>query len=358
MAIEKTEIESILYRMKNLDREYEAIREIISGERQYYTNDLRTMSGKYLKSSLDKSIKELLYCLEDYKTYDYNRTYSAKQKRVKLTDREKEFYTAYFYLQLGMATYQDEDRPYRRKWTEPSTWGALLERIKEEAGYRKQGEIDRDLLYYDMINNLEYVNDIPYVPEGIFLDMWHSYGDVTGGSVTEIISDEERKEAAKLMTKEEHYNLDHPDKYEEKIKKEYDEIQDEEMKRDQAELEEEFREIEELDLASILAGPAEGDDSDAASSGYGERPNEWMRYFSDKERYMESCRIVHSGFCDDNAHGNIRAEATNAVILYMYKHGISKWRDESYFTVYAYLRKSRKACSINLRHEGGRDGIV
>ena len=47
MKIKRTEIESMLYRMGRLDRICEDLRDVISGEGKYYTDDIRTEKGRY-----------------------------------------------------------------------------------------------------------------------------------------------------------------------------------------------------------------------------------------------------------------------------------------------------------------------
>lgn len=69
---------------------------------------------------------------------------------------------------------------------------------------------------------------------------------------------------------------------------------------------------------------------------------EWNMYFSDRDRFVESCKVVRRMYRNKKAHGDLKDEIPAAVILYLHKNGISKWDDESFFTSYAHLDKAIK----------------
>ena len=356
MKIKRTEIESMLYRMGRLDRICEDLRDVISGEGQYYTDDIRTEKGRYSSRKLDRMIKDLLVCLEDYKTYQHNREFKKKETHISLSEKQKSFYEAYFYLQLGFATY--DNSVYGQKWREPATWGALLERIEGDAKYSSLAEIDRSLLYYqlesealsgDKFQGYFYHENIP---DGIFLDILFSYDLITEGIVTELIGEGDRKEALKIMTEEQRSNMKHPDKLRKELEadiRKQEEIDDWFAERELTD--EDWEAINELSMyqdtlepAYLLGIPEPWERIDPTADEYGKTMVEWEKFFADEDRYKKSCKVVRELFCDNGAHGNIRMEAVHAVKLYMFRNRISRWNDDVYFTAYAYLRKALKTC--------------
>ncbi len=356
MEVKKTEIESMLYRMGRLDRIQEDLKDVISGEGKYYTDDIRTKNGRYSSKKLDRMIHDLLVCLEDYKTYQHNREFKKKETHVRISKKEKAFYEAYFYLQLGFATY--DNSIYEQKWREPATWGALLERIEKDAKYASLAEIDRSLLYYQleidagMDDGFQGFFRHEYVPDGIFLDMSHSYDLVTEGTVTEIISEDDRKKAVKIMTSEQRANMKDPDKLAKKLGEEcrkQEEIDDWFAERELTD--EDWEAInalswyeEQLEPAYLLGIPEPWERDDPTADQYGKNAGEWEKFFKDEDKYKKSCETVREFFCDNGAHGNIRSEAAHAVKLYMFKNGISKWNDDVFFTAYSYVKKALRTC--------------
>lgn len=332
MEEDRITIESLLYRIRKLDEKYEQLKWLVSGTEGSYIDSLLTQKGNISRKALNQMIEELISCLEDYRSYKLARQkgFGVQMEPYHLTDKESTFYRSYLYLLLGL-TLQQNSGPMTR-WCKPGTWDALIERVSYPMTYQAMAEIDRDLI--NMTELGVPLGNCPFrIPEGLFYDILCAYKDVTGKDFIANITELEREAAYKLMTDEEQYLITHPHERENREREENDTI--EQLSKElgyvgpEEELspEEMYGDIDDLYI-----------DDDGSTDG-------WFKFFADdKERFVESCAVVRKQYCDNPAHGELKDEITTAIQFYLYRHDLSKWKDDdSFFAVYTYMNKALKA---------------
>ena len=329
----RMDIESLLYRTGKLDAKYAELKHLVSGTGEDYTHLLKTKTGKYSSRSLNRMIDDLTDCLAEYRSYlaAVRKSHQAKMEKTVLSDDDNEFYKAYFYLMLGLATYEHTGHYTRNE--KPGTWDALLERVSEPVEYSSPAELDSDLILYDL-------QGLPplRVPSGLFYDICDSYRTVSGEDFSSLLSEKEIRAAKKLMTKEELYYAGNPEK------KQQEDIGDlAEMTIDP-----DFAE----ELSVFIEEAIKEDDHLTVDNSSSE--NDWAIFFADKKRFQDSCLTVKSGILRRIKKSYaFRKEIEMAVKLYLWNNKISKIADDSFFTVYIYLERAKKAAensiSENLR---------
>ena len=146
----RIEIESLIYRTEKLEEEYAEIRHLVSGTGEDYTHLLRTKTGKYSSKSVNHLINDLIGCLAEYRSYieAVRNGHKAKMVKYTISDGDKKFYEAYFYLMLGLATYDNSG--FYTRYHKPGTWDALLDRVSEPVEYQSQAELDADLILFEI----------------------------------------------------------------------------------------------------------------------------------------------------------------------------------------------------------------
>ena len=355
----KSEIETLVYRKKKLDAKYKAIKDLVSGTRRSYLNDIETGKGNISKKKLDEVINGIIYGIRDYRAYGkyLEGQFKKDLEGFEISPKDKEFYEAYIYLILGFATY-DNTGFYTRYGT-PGTWDAVFDRLKENVGYTGVHEIDRDILLYDLYNESGSEAGIAiswnHIPDGIFYDMACAFKDITGSSWKDIITNSDRKKAKSCMSDEEAYYISHPDKYikdcraeEEMISSEYAGsliIPDEEIAEEHERLDKWFAGLDEYQRGLLIYDHDPLDDfSEPPASELGASPENWNRFFADKDRFVEACKKVRKLYCEIKEDADIEAETRMGIELYLNRQGMATWTDDaSYFTAYTYMNKALKA---------------
>lgn len=355
----KTEIETLVYRKKKLDAKYKAIKNLVSGSRRSYLNDIATKTGNISKKKLEEMTDGIICGIRDYRAYGkyLEGEFKKDLEGLELSLKDRDFYTAYIYLILGFATY-DNTGFYTRYGT-PGTWDAVFDRLKEDVGYTGLHEIDRDMLLYDLYNESGSEAGIAiswnHIPDGIFYDMACAFKDITGSSWKDIITNSDRKKAESCMSDEEAYYISHPDKYikdcraeEEMIASEYAGsliIPDEEIAEEHERLDKWFAGLDDYQRGLLIYDHDPLDDfSEPPASELGVSANNWKKFFTDKDRFIEACKKVRKLYCEIKEDADIEAETRMGIELYLNRQGMATWTDDtSYFTAYAYMNKALKA---------------
>lgn len=341
MDQKRIDIESLLYRSEKLDGKYTEIRHLISGTGEDYTHLLKTRTGKYSSISVSRMVDDLTGCLAEYRSYEaaVRKSHQAKMEKMILSDEDRKFYEAFFYLMLGLATY--DNTGFYTRCCRPGTWDALLDRINEPVEYASNAELDSDLILFD-IQGLEPLR----VPSGIFVDICNAFVQVTGKDFSSLLSGKERKAAFKHMTKEEIRYAEDPEK---KLEDDISFLEKANLNEDKQILEAEFASVEKAlrEDPDIIEDPLSGEDP----AGYHKTSaDNWTEYFTDKNRFRESCLTVKNGILEKVKKGYaFRKEIGMAVKLYLFHNNISKITDDdSFFTVYIYLERAKKAAENSI----------
>lgn len=338
MDKKKLEIESLFYRMRKMDAKYYELKNLISGNGKSYEELLKTKSGKYSSKQISLMVNDLVDCLKEYRMYtdSVQRGHLAEMENINFSEEDLEFYEAYFYLMLGIATHDNSYWTLTR-YCVPGTWGALLERVDEEMEYVSEAEIDADLLVFSLPGLDQRI------PAGFFTDMYMAYESVTDENLTDLLSEEARKAACKLLTKQEISYLKNPQKKLEDEQKEQEELN--KLMEDPDFWPDDFEPLTDEEYEEVMEADAEN-----YWEGFDTTPDKWSEYFRDKEKFKQSCLTVKNGIAKRIDKGNeFRKEIRMAVELYLWKKGISEMSDDDKFTVvYAYLNKAVKASEIKL----------
>ncbi len=334
MDQKRTDIESLMYRTGKLEEKYTELIHLVSGTGVDYTHLLKTKTGKYSSRAVSRMVNDLISCLEEYRSYmaTTGKGYTAKMEKYKLPDEDRGFYESYFYLMLGLSTY-DNTGFYTRSF-KPGTWDALLERVSEPVEYLSQADLDSDLILFD-IEALEKLR----IPSGLFADLCSAYNIIMADDLSSLISDKERKAAYKLMTAEEIYYAKNPEK---KLQDDMSSLQNANKDTDQQFWEEVAASLEKALKEEDRTGEDKLSVEDPAED-HKTSENNWAEFFADGKRFKESCMAVRSGIPDKTRkYGSFRNGIKNAVYLYLWKNNISLiCDDDSFYTVYAYLNKAR-----------------
>lgn len=356
MADSKQAVETLIYRRNRLDWKYEQIKKLLAGSDESFRDLIVTRTGKYSKAKIKKLVNDMIESLKEYRSYNEadRSVYGNKiMKTVTLSKEEQSFYEAFFRMMTGLALYNPNGPDAKR--SAPGTWNAIIERIEWSPWYRESAEIYRDMICYFSITCYLLNNYTLRIPEGICYDIMCAYSAVTGRLITELIPDADRKHAFRLMTDREVKLLDmerkHPGTIKEIAKKAEEENNAiiEELLNDMDEPfiydDEDYfdpSEMNAVEMDDFLESISYFDDDD-------ENEAEWERYFSDKELFINDCRILLDKMPDMLQNHNLRDEALNAVYLYLAKNGITGWlNDDEYFTVYTYLNKTLKASKSHM----------
>ncbi len=199
--MDKTAIETLIYRRQRLDAKYEQIKDLLSGSDKSFVELISTASGKYSKARINRLVDELVERLKDYRSYrkTFEQPFGSEMKPVTLSAKEQAFYKAYFRTMIGLALYNNDGPD--GKMSPPGTWNALIERLTALPVYNETAEIYRDIICYDKIG---FLNDYPSrIPHGVIYDMWSAFETVTDEYFCDHISASGKKRAFELMTKEE-----------------------------------------------------------------------------------------------------------------------------------------------------------
>lgn len=336
MDQQRIEIESLIYRTEKLEEKYAEIRHLVSGTGEDYTHLLRTKTGKYSSKSVNHLINDLIGCLAEYRSYmeAVRNGHKAKMVKYTISDGDKKFYEAYFYLMLGLATYDNSG--FYTRYHKPGTWDALLDRVSEPVEYQSQAELDADLILFD-IEALEKLR----IPSGLFTDICNAYNNITDDDFSSLLSDKERKAAYKLMTKEELHYAKNPGR---KIADDTSDLENAKRNEDKDILAREFAELEKILKENPYAYAEDPLDDEDIADNHKTSVNNWNEYFTDRERFQDSCLTVKAGILDRIKKGyTFRKEIETSVKLYLAKNGFSKIADDDcFYTVYAYLNKARR----------------
>ncbi|MBR4767721.1 MAG: hypothetical protein IK088_01970, partial [Lachnospiraceae bacterium] len=201
MDEKKAAIESLIYRGQRLDAKYEQIRNLLSGSDASFTYLIKTSSGRYSRTKIDKLIKDLVESLKEYRSYReaQKRSISAKMEPVTLKKKEQDFFEAYFHMMIGLSLYNNDGPDAKLK--APGTWSAIRERIEAIPTYKKRAKLYRDMICFE---NIGYLDGYPTRHlRGFFYDLSDVYERLTGEYLSDLITGTDRKEAFALMTKEE-----------------------------------------------------------------------------------------------------------------------------------------------------------
>lgn len=352
----KTAIETLVYRRNRLDWKYEQIKSLLAGSDESFKETILTNAGRYSKVKINKLVSELTECLKEYRSYRMAGTSMFGNKLmnpVKLTKKEQSFYEAYFRMITGLALYNPNGPEGKRSAS--GTWNAIIERIEMSPDYQETAELYRDIICYFNITYYSLGGYTFRIPEGFCYDLICAYSAVTGKLISELFTDEGKKKAFSLMTDKERKILEkekkHPGTIAEmaRIEQEENDAAMEEWLNESEEYyvydeEEPYEpsEMDEIEQEEFLDSITYSEDDD-------EVENEWIRYFSDKELFVNDCRILLEQSPDMYTDHNLRDEALNAVYLYLAKNGITGWLDDyDYFTVYTYLNKTLKASRMQM----------
>lgn len=341
MDQQRIEIESLLYRTEKLEAKYAEIRHLVSGTGEDYTHLLKTKTGRYSSKAVNRMVNDLIECLAGYRSYNkaVRKSHRAKMEKITLSDEDRRFYEAYFYLMLGLATY--DNTGFHTRYYKPGTWDALLDRVSEPVEYLSQAELDADLILFD-IEALEKLR----IPCGLFVDICTAYNDIMDDDFSSLLSDKERRAAYKLMTKEELHYAKNPDK---KISDDERDLQDASADAGQ----QFWEEISESIAKALKEEQSEQEDDppsvDDLADEYNASIKDWESFFTDKERFRGSCLTVKAGITERTGKWyTFKKEIETAVHLYLANNGISKIADDSFYTVYIYLERAREAAENNI----------
>lgn len=367
----KSEIETLVYRKKKLDAKYNAIKDLVSGTRRSYLNDIATKTGNISKKKLEEMTDGIICGIRDYRAYGKYRDGEFKKdlEGFEISQKDKEFYEAYIYLMLGFATY-DNTGFYTRYGT-PGTWDAVFDRLKEEVGYTGVHEIDRDMLLYELYTEPEAEAGIAiswnHIPDGVFYDMACAFNGITGSTWKEIITSSDRKKARDCMSDEESYYISHPDRYikdceaeEAMIESEnagLPPIPDEEDADAHARFEKWYAGLDDYQRGLLIFDHDPLDDfSEPPASELGVSAKNWKKFFTDKDRFIEACKKVRKLYCEIKEDADIEAETRMGIELYLNRQGMATWTDDSsYFTAYTYMNKALKASQKAMTKTGPSD---
>ncbi len=371
MNKEHLDIESMLYRMEKLDKKMEDYKNLVSGMKKSFLPAIVKRRGHFSDYAIEKLVNELVEGIADSRFY-FDKTYNPYRtpvERKPLTDEERKFYSAYFYLLIGTALHYKTDVHFFDKLPDfnPGTWGALLERANEEISYSSKAELDRDLLVFSLPGLHEKT------PAGLFDDVANAYLHLTGKDYSSVISDEDREAAKKLMSEADVFYLGNPEakleeemeefEYQQKAMQEYmnsdDYWEDEEY---YSNLDDNY-DNEDDDEPDELGETDESGDSDAsgesgasAASRFREndpdliRTNDnepdkiWEYFFRDRDSFVKNCKILREGMDTVKTGSLFTKQIDMSIRLYMWRNGISQFSDDDrYFTMIAYMNKIIKA---------------
>jgi len=340
----RIDIESLLYRTEKLEEKCAEIRHLVSGTGEDYTHLLRTKTGRFSSKSVNRLVNDLIGCLAEYRSYmeAVRKGHQARMEKMSLSDEDKEFYEAYFYLMLGLATY--DNTGFYTRYYKPGTWDALLDRVSEPVEYASQAELDADLILFD-IEALDKLR----IPAGLFTDICNAFSNITGDDFSSLLSDKERRAAYRLMTKEELYYAKNPGR---KIEDDTSDLEDAKKNEDKDILAKEFAELEKILKENPHADVEDPLDDEDVAGNHKTSVNSWNEFFTDRERFEANCLTVKAGILDRIKKGyTFRKEIGMAVNIYLLNNGISKITDDSFYTVYIYLERARKAAESNLSND-------
>ena len=347
----KTAIETLVYRRDRLDWKYEQIKSLLAGSDESFKEMILTNTGRYSKPKINKLVGDLIECLKEYRSYKIS-TWSVLgnkiMKSVSLTEKEQIFYESFFRVITGLALYNPNAPEGKRSAS--GTWNAIIERMEMSPGYTDPAELYRDIICYFNITYYMLRDYTFRIPEGFCYDLMCAYYAVTGNYISDLMTDADHKKAFAVMTDKERKLLEKEEKHPGTIA----EMARKEQEENDAAIEEYYNNMEdpvvyddddyydtsdmdEIELEEFLDNITYREDDDRVE-------NEWVKYFADKEQFINDCRILLEQIPDMYTDHNLRDESLNAIYLYLAQNGITGWLDDDeYFTVYTYLNKTLKA---------------
>ena len=328
------------YRYRKLNDKFKEMEWLLSGTGESYRTLIQNPDGRFSKTKIDRMIDEFMECLSEYRTrYDFERLENPDRDHPPVFSKKEEgFYRSFFYLVIGLALHNNSNGPIE-KMCVPGTWDAMMERLYYPVRYRTTDELNKILLIYEELPLGIAPDSVDeYFPDGIILDIRDAYATVMDEGLSDTFTAEEIKRAKNLMPQEICFYMEHPEAVQE-----WEKEQEELLRMAEEDVlvhPENYPLLEPIPEEELLEREDEYKHDPFAKT----EKKDWIRYFSDKRRFVRSCKAVRTGFCDRTLHGDLEQDLQNVIRLYLSRHGISGWLDdEKFFTIYTYLNKAVKA---------------
>ena len=291
MKLSDNAISQLDFRKRKTSQKMKGLESLLTGRQVSILPYVQDETGVYSEKKIQAFIKKLLDSLKRYKQYE------TKNPKYKLSDNEKEFYTAYLYCTIrGMTA---------------STYGAYM-------------SIAPCLTYEDIVNmaknpetvrihtpeELHYEELYEPVTGGFFGYMDETYELLTGENIAATITEAEKSRVFEIF----------PDAIE--------------IERQWKELEEFETGISEEDYAEIMQddyyyGEAEAEVDNFIKEIYEER-QKWVQNFGDKTSFCEHYKKYREIYFEVERY-HFAADIENMIDLFLMEQEISCFGDEDAF---------------------------